>query len=1101
MARKSKVSTQDASVFDTPARAIKDVDIVDEIETMFVPFAQYSIADRAIPSVLDGLKPSQRRILWAMQYAGFTSKKPYVKSARIAAETIGNWNPHGDAAAYATMANMVKPYIMNVPLVDGKGSFGFVAGDTESASRYTEARMDPIADMFMEDIKYDAVDMRPNFDERLMEPVNLPVIFPVLPVNGATGIAVGFATNCAPHNPGEIIDATIALITNPKMTVEDLIKIVPGPDFPTGCDIIGTDGIRDAYLTGKGKIKERAKYRIINESRGRHVIEFYEIPYNISPERVIDDINKLRNAGSVQGITDVMNLMDKSNPVRIAVYIKSGIDAKALAELLIDNSPSLYCTFAINQTALLNDAPHVFPMTNMLQEFIDFRRQVITRRTKTQIKSCEHDKSLQEGLAIALLDIDKVIAIVRASNTNIQVYTNLKKTFDLDDEQAKYIGDMRLIQLKRKDKLEVDKKIKGYEAELKRLRSIIKNQSNLDKELIKELLDAKQLIDRPRKSHVIKKTIEEFDRMNGESKEQLSADANNASPISDIMVSGTTSVFLSGNGEVSQSKKRPTNTIQAIHDIDLNDIVLVIRTDGSSIRVPAYELPEKPTMLSKATAGIVRLGKSDKPTGYVAMSTNDGHVKVLDISTLTKQDCDVISLAPNAKVTSAVPLTDDLDFIFITTDAKLLHFNAKTVNPQGRTSKGVVGIKLSNGAQVLFAGASVPEAMVITATESSSKMTPLTEYPAKGRGTGGVRCHKFLKGEKALTFAAAAKNIIAVSSEGEVLEIPVGKRDGSGTTNDLVAAYIVSEYVSVPKADVVLNDTKKISARESGVPKKSKVKSTSVQASNRQNKKLKTEQTCNVLRNMNGQIWRSDKYDPKNQPAIQRIPDALINGMIMLIFDNGNSVRMPVSELPDAPMFIHDNKCMGIIDMENQPERICITLSSGKVKVLDTSTLTKVPECPVIKVTAGDTVLWACEENPGEDFVIITDDAKLLRFSSESVRAQGRTGGGVDGIKLAPDAHVLCATAVIPNKAIVITGVMAGGKRTPLTEFPPKGRATGGVRCQTFLKGEKALDAAWCAPNLVGVGANGHDVNPVDAKRDASGKRMVSAIRGWLITE
>ena len=791
---RKKTQKQEANNFDTPARTIHDVDIVDEVETMFVPFAHYSIADRAIPSAHDGLKPSQRRILWAMQYSGYTSKKPFVKSSRIVGDVIGSWHPHGDASVYGTMANMVKPYILNVPLVEGKGSFGFIAGDTESAARYTEARMQPISDMFMDDIKYNAVDMKPNFDERLEEPTELPVIFPVLPINGASGIAVGFATNCAPHNPSEIIDVTIKLATTSNMTVDDLMKIVPGPDFPTGCDIVGVDGIRNAYATGKGIIKQRSKYRVQELPRGRHMIEFYEIPYGISPEKIIADINKLRANDTVIGITDVMDLMDKNHPVRIAVYTKSGINATAIAETLLAKSPSLYATFAINQIVLLNNAPKQMSMIEMLECFIDFRRRVIKRRTYTQIEKTKHDKSLQEALATVIVDIDKVIKIVRDSDTNTQVYSRLVKAFNLTDEQAKFIGDMRLIQLKRKDKIEIDKKIKALERELKRLENIVKNDTNLTKEFVKELEKAKELIARPRKSKIINKTIEEFDKRPisgiGKAASELMK-SNDQMDLSSLTVSGKTSIYMNEAGEICQTDKTaPQLPVQSLRDVDMNDTILIVFRDGSSTRVPAHELPSgKYAKFIKLAAGFASFGQNGSKPVNMAMVTDDGKVKVLDSSTLTNRpDCDVMNVAGGAQVITARPVTGDKEqsFVFVTNKANLLLFPVSSVNSQGRTSAGVAGIKLANGVKVVTAAivASPAAASVVTSTGVSIKVSKLADFPAKGRGTLGVRCHAFLKGENAIVEAYVGEKPAAKNGTKAYALPKVAKRDASGTKID-----------------------------------------------------------------------------------------------------------------------------------------------------------------------------------------------------------------------------------------------------------------------------------------------------------------------------
>lgn len=785
MARKKQ--SNDDIIFETPARTIKENDIVDEIEQMFVPFCSYAISDRAIPDVRDGLKPSQRRILYAMDRVGFNSNKPFVKSARAVAETMGNFHPHGDASIYQTLANMVRPYVAPVTLVAPKGSFGSRAGENASASRYTECRLEPVADAFMDDIKYHAVEMKPNFDERLEEPIVLPVMFPVLPINGAEGIAVGFATKCAPHNPDEIIDATVALVKNPKMTVDELMKIVPGPDFPTGCDVIGIDGIRSAYETGRGIVKQRAKYRIVEETRGRHIIEFYEVPYGVSADKIMADLNKLKAEETIVGVTEILDLMDKDHPVNFSVYVKSGFDPVAIAETILANSPALYSTFAFNQVALHDNVPRVFSMLDMLQCFIDFRRDVITRRTKAQIKKVEHDKSLQEALDLVLIDIDKVISIVRNSDTNLQVYSTLKKTFELNDEQAKYIGDMRLIQLKKKDKLEIEKKIKALQKELNRLNGIIKSKQSLNKQLIAELEEARKMISTPRKSKIVKKTIEAFDTQSVSAKTKNVSAAEKAQAMQ-INFDASTTAYLNKKGELATSSKALPH-IQKL-EANMNDTILIIYEDGTSVRLPVHELGTSYSILGKKAVGISKY--SEESPVNIALATSEGKVKVLDTSTLTKNpDCDVIKLPAGASVLSAVPVTgEEQQFVFITDTANLLKFAVSTVPVQGRTSAGVAGIKLVKDTKLLDAFVANEGALLITSTGKTIKATVLSEYPAKGRGTQGVRCHKFLAGEDKLSLAYIG--VTPQRSDGKALPKPVG-RDASGTKQAGLSKLEISE--------------------------------------------------------------------------------------------------------------------------------------------------------------------------------------------------------------------------------------------------------------------------------------------------------------------
>ena len=432
-------------------------------------------------------------------------------------------------------------------------------------------------------------------------------------------------------------------------------------------------------------------------------------------------------------------------------------------------------------------------MIEMLECFIDFRRRVIKRRTYTQIEKTKHDKSLQEALATVIVDIDKVIKIVRDSDTNTQVYSRLVKAFGLTDEQAKFIGDMRLIQLKRKDKIEIDKKIKSLEKELKRLENIVKTDKNLTKEFVKELEKAKELIARPRKSRIINKTIEEFDKqpISGLGK-AASEIAKSSAPIdiSSLTVSGKTSIYMNAAGEICQTDKTaPQLPVQTLRDVDMNDTILVVFRDGSSTRIPARELPAgKYAKFIKLAAGVASFGANGSKPVNVAMATSDGKVKVLDSSTLTNRaDCDVMKVSSGAQILSARPVIDGSgqSFVFVTSKANLLLFPVSSVNTQGRTSAGVAGIKLPNGAKIVTAAIASPSAAsVITSTGATIKVSKLSDFPEKGRGTLGVRCHLMFKDETAIVEAYIGEKPAAKNGT-KTFKLPkAAKRDARGERLD-----------------------------------------------------------------------------------------------------------------------------------------------------------------------------------------------------------------------------------------------------------------------------------------------------------------------------
>jgi len=759
---------------------ILDTDIRDEMQTSFLEYAYSVIYSRALPDARDGLKPVQRRILYTMDDMSLRPDRGHVKSARVVGEVMGRLHPHGDGAIYDALVRMAQPWSMRLRTVDGHGNFGS-PDDSPAAMRYTECRMAPAAVAMTASIDEDTVDFKPNYDSREMEPVVLPAAIPHLLVNGSAGIAVGMATNIAPHNLVEVVQALKHLITHPKASLDDLMRFIPGPDLPTGGKIVGLDGIRDAYETGRGTFKMRATARVESVTARRKGIVVTELPYGVGTERVMEQIKKLVLSKKLQGIADIKDLSDREHGLRLVIEIKNGFVPEAILEQLYRQT-ALEDSFGINAVALV------------------VRRRSTFRRAKAADRL-----HLVDGLLIAILDIDEVIQVIRGSDNAAAAKERLISVFDLTEVQADYILDMPLRRLTKFSKLELEKEKSELERTIEYLDAILADEKLLRKVVSDELTEVAKEHGTPRRTVLLGAAP----AVTAATDVEVADDPCFVLLSSTGLLARTKDVALPGRGG---GRTNHDVTVSAVRTTKRGEVG-VLTNRGRLVRLSVLDLgnAELPSTANDpnlqgtlSLSELVALEPGEKPLALtslategpgLALGTRDGVVKRVNPEVPNRDDWEVIGLKDDDEVVGAVELTSgEEELCFISTDAQLLHFPASGVRPQGRAGGGMAGIKLGAGQQVAFFGAFDPtDAVVVTASGSSTalpgteagavKVTPFAEYPGKGRATGGVRSHRFLKGEDTLVTAWAGPGPArAAASSGAPVDLPEanGRRDGSG---------------------------------------------------------------------------------------------------------------------------------------------------------------------------------------------------------------------------------------------------------------------------------------------------------------------------------
>lgn len=785
-----------------PEERIVDIDLTAEMQDSFLEYSYSVIYARALPDARDGLKPVHRRIIYQMGEMGLRPDKGHVKSARVSGEVMGKLHPHGDGAIYDAMVRMAQPFTLRVPLIDGHGNFGSL-DDGPAAARYTETRLAPAALLMNEGLDEDVVDFKPNYDAQLSEPEVLPAAFPNLLVNGSSGIAVGMATNMPPHNMREVIAAARHLLANPAATTEDLMRFVPGPDLPTGGIIVGLEGIKDAYESGRGSFKTRAKVSVESVSPRKLGLVVTELPYLVGPEKVIEKIKDGVNNKKLLGISDVIDLTDRTNGLKLVIELKTGFDPQVVLDLLYRYTP-MEDSFGINNVTLVDGRPNTLGLRDLLGVYLAHRVQVTRRRTSNRLGKKKARLHLVEGLLIAIVAIDEVIQVIRGSEEVDEARSRLMQIFELSEIQAEYILELRLRRLTKFSRIELETEKNQLEEDIRTLERILSNDTELRNLVSSELAEVAEKYGDDRRTLLM-----------DESDVVRSVPASRSTAVSAELADSAATVLLTVTGLLGRIAEPPVATAKRKkHDTFSHRIDTTTRTDigavtsaGRMIRVHVGDIPDAGAALEASAMvraseffgldaretliGLIELND----TNELALATAQGTVKRVQADYPAKEQFELISLKEGDQVVSAVLANEAKEYVIVTSDTQVLRFAADSVRAQGRAASGIAGINLSDGAKVIAFGAVTKpeEAFVVTAANSSGalagtdagsiKLSKLDEFPAKGRATGGVRGQKLLRSEDQLYFAAVATMAPAASaSDGKPLELPEpAKRDASGS--------------------------------------------------------------------------------------------------------------------------------------------------------------------------------------------------------------------------------------------------------------------------------------------------------------------------------
>ncbi|MDW3217416.1 MAG: DNA topoisomerase (ATP-hydrolyzing) [Acidimicrobiales bacterium] len=751
------------------AREVVNVPVAEEMSESFLAYSLSVITSRAIPDVRDGLKPVQRRILWSMLQMGVRPDTPFRKSARIVGDTMGRYHPHGDGAIYDTLVRMGQDFSRMVPFIDPQGNFGSL-DDPPAAARYTECRLSEAAMDMVRELDEDTVDFRPTYDGEGEEPVVLPAALPSIIVNGTSGIAVGMATNMAPHNLREVEKAIKLVMTQrrPKPTVDELMKVLPAPDFPTG-GIVVDEGLRDAYETGRGSFRIRAKAHVEQVTRSRQAIVVTELPYLVGPERVIGKVQELANSGKVVGISGIADLSDM-NGLRIQIDIKPAVNPQAVLQELYRLSP-LEETFGVNNVVLVDGVPTTLGIYDLCRHYIDHRLEVIVRRTEYRLAKAQDRLHILEGLLIALDAIDEVVQIIRSSQDAAEARTRLIERFDLSEVQAAHILDMPLRRLTALAKLELEEEAAGLRADIEGYNALLKSEARRRTLVLKELADLVKKHGVDRRSEVIsadeipvfEKPTEIADTFDPDSDEPCVVTLSTSGNIGRAAPDGAKRA-TAGRHDLLVAQV-VTSTGSPIAAITSEGRVFIVRggevaeADGRTRGGPAAQLlglNKGEEVLELVTSGgdpitiVTARGVAKRVTADEVMGTKSGKT--------------VISLKANDRVVSAFVTPDGCDVAVVASDAQVLRMPADAISVQGRGAGGVAGMKLKGDAVVVGAGALIGDgAAIIVTDEAGLKATPYEELPSKGRGGQGVRLAKLSDGESATLawFGAMPADLLA----------------------------------------------------------------------------------------------------------------------------------------------------------------------------------------------------------------------------------------------------------------------------------------------------------------------------------------------------
>ncbi|MGI6697828.1 MAG: DNA gyrase subunit A [Clostridia bacterium] len=766
------------------------VDIQQEMKKSYIDYAMSVIVSRALPDVRDGLKPVHRRILYAMNELGLTPDKPHRKSARIVGDVLGKYHPHGDTAVYDAMVRMAQDFSTRQMLVDGHGNFGSIDGDSAAAMRYTEARMAKIALEMLRDINKDTVDFMPNFDESLTEPAVLPSRFPNILVNGASGIAVGMATSIPPHNLGEVIDGVVKLIDNPDIQLKDLMKIIKGPDFPTGATIMGKGGIKDAYATGKGKVTVRARADIEAFSGNRHRIIVTEIPYQVNKAKLIERIAELVREKKIEGISDIRDESDRKG-MRIVLDLKRDVNPQVVLNLLYKHT-QLQDTFSIIMLALVDGQPRVLNLKEILVHYLDHQKNVVRRRTIYDLNKAEERAHILEGLRIALDNIDRVIALIRKSKNDQIARDGLMREFGLTEKQAQAILDMRLRRLTGLEREKIDAEYKDLLGKIRYYRDVLEKEELLNSIIKQELLEIKAKYGDARRTNIAP-DAGEFNIEDLIEEQEVAITLTHLGYIKRVPADVYRSQRRGGKGVTALTTKTE-DFVSDIFITSTHNYILFFTNRGRVYRLKAYEIPEAGRQ-AKGTAivNLLHLSGGETITAvipirdfeeekYMLFATKKGLVKKTPLSEYAfqrKNGLQAIGLMEGDELIG-VKLTEGSDHVILATkNGYSIRFSEKGVRSMGRYSRGVKGITLGNGDQVVGMELAKEGSDLLSVTVNGfGKRTGLGEYGLQNRGGKGLKTYRITNktGEiVGIKMVSEKDDIMLITKNGIVIRLNVSE--------------------------------------------------------------------------------------------------------------------------------------------------------------------------------------------------------------------------------------------------------------------------------------------------------------------------------------
>lgn len=788
---------------------ITDVNITKEMEKSFLDYAMSVIVSRAIPDVRDGLKPVHRRILYAMNGLGLTPDKQYKKSVRVVGEVLGKYHPHGDVAVYDSMVRMAQDFSYRYLLVDGHGNFGSIDGDSAAAMRYTEAKMSKISTELLRDINKETVNFVDNFDGTEREPEVLPSRFPNLLVNGATGIAVGMATNIPPHNLTEVIDGLIFLINNNDATIGELMDIIKGPDFPTGATILGVDGIRRAYTTGKGIITIRAKAEIEESKTGKQVIVINEIPYQTNKSRLIEKIANLVREKEIDGISDLRDESSREG-IRIVIELKREANVNVVLNNLYKNTP-LQTSFGINFLALVDGQPRTLNLKEMLEYYLDYQKEIILRRTTFDLDKAEKRVHILDGLKIALDNIDEIVKLIKQSKSDEEAIKGLINRFNLTEIQSKAILEMRLRRLTGLEREKIDSELLELGKLITELRKILDSEEEVLRVVEEELVEIKEKYGDERKTEIDLTTI---DYIEDES----------LIPVEEIIITLTNKGYIKRlTADTYRTQRRGGVGVKGIttNEEDFAEHLLYSLTHsrlmfftnfGKVYRLKGYEIPEYsrqakglpivnllPLEQGEIVNSIIKIDEDDDHK-YLCFTTKNGIVKrtsIKEFESIRKTGKIAISLKEGDELISVKKTNGDNEIIIGSTNGRMVRFLEKEVRVMGRTAGGVRGMQLTEGNTCVGAEVAVPGMEILVVTQKGyGKKTPIEEYRLTKRGSKGVKTVNITdKNGELVAFKSVdnTEDLIIITDNGVVIRMPVKEISSMGRSTQGVKLISLKE--------------------------------------------------------------------------------------------------------------------------------------------------------------------------------------------------------------------------------------------------------------------------------------------------------------------